>query len=104
MTNKVVTRDDVLKAVENIEHPEIKATLMELGMILDVAVNGDTARVAFALPLLGIPEVVRNALVQSIQEPIEKLGLKLHIDFFEMTEEAKERFFAISRANWKGSI
>ena len=102
--DKVVTREDVLKAIEPIEHPEIAATLMDLGMILDVAVNGNQANVAMALPLLGIPEAVRVALVESLQSPIEALGLILNVDFFEMTPEARDRFFAISKANWKGSI
>ena len=102
--DKVVTREDVLKAIEPIEHPEIAATLMDLGMILDVAVNGNQANVAMALPLLGIPEAVRVALVESLQSPIEAMGLSLNVDFFEMTPEARDRFFAISKANWKGSI
>ena len=99
-----ITREDVLKAIEKIEHPEIAATLMELGMILDVAVNGAEANVAMALPMLGIPEAVRNALVFSIQKPIENLGLQMQVQFFEMTPEVRDNFFAISQARWKGSI
>ncbi len=102
--DKTVTREDVLKVIEQVEHPEIAATLMDLGMILDVAVNGDQVNVAMALPLLGIPDAVRAALVDSIRKPIEDLGLNLYVDFFEMTPEARDRFFAISKANWKGSI
>ena len=102
--DKTVTREDVLKAIEPVEHPEIAATLMDLGMILDVAVREGQANVAMALPLLGIPEAVRIALVESLRGPIEALGLRLYVDFFEMTPEARDRFFAISKANWKGSI
>jgi metal-sulfur cluster biosynthetic enzyme len=101
---QTVTREDVLKAIEKVEHPEIAATLFELGMILDVAVHGDQANVAMALPLLGIPEAVRMALVESLRGPIEALGLRLNVDYFEMTQEAKDRFFSISRARWKGAI
>lgn len=99
-----VTREDVLKVLEKVEHPEIAATLMELGMILDVAVQGNQANVAMALPLLEISEAVRIALVDSIRVPIEALGLELNMDYFEMTEDAKKRFFSISRARWKGTI
>ena len=102
--NQTITREDVLKAIENVEHPEIAATLMELGMILDVAVHGNQANVAMALPLLGIPEAVRAALIESLRGPIEALGLALFVDFFEMTPEARDRFFALSKANWKGAI
>ncbi len=103
MENKI-TREDVLKAIEHVEHPEIAATLFDLGMILDVAVHGSQVNVAMALPLLGIPEAVRAALVESIRKPIEALGLSLYVDYFEMTPEVRERFFAISKANWKGAI
>ena len=99
-----VTREQVLEATKEVEHPEIAVPLMGLGMILDVKVEGDTATVAMALPMMGIPEVVRHMLVESIRQPIEALGLKMQVDFFEMTPEARERFFILSRANWKGSV
>jgi metal-sulfur cluster biosynthetic enzyme len=99
-----ITREDVLNAIEKVEHPEIAATLTELGMILDVAVNGNVANVAMALPMMGIPEAVRNALVFSIQKPVEELGLQMQVQFFEMTPEVRDNFFAISQARWKGSI
>jgi len=99
-----ITREDVLQAIEKVEHPEIAATLIELGMILDVAVSGNSVNVAMALPMLGIPEAVRNALVYSIQKPIEKLGLQMQVQFFEMTPEVRDKFFAISQARWKGPI
>jgi hypothetical protein len=54
--------------------------------------------------MLGIPDVVRNALVESIRKPVEDLGLKLNVQFFEMAPEVRDRFFELSRANWKGSI
>lgn len=99
-----VNREQVLEAIKNIEHPEIAVTLMDLGMILDVNVTGETAAVAMALPMMGIPEAVRNMLVESIRGPIESLGLTMQVEFFEMTPEARENFFTLSRANWKGSI
>jgi metal-sulfur cluster biosynthetic enzyme len=98
------SRENVLMAVEQLEHPEIAATLGDLGMILDVSVQGNTATVAMALPTTEIPEVVRNALIDIMHQPLEKLGLQLKVEFFEMTEEGRNIFFALARANWKGSI
>ena len=99
-----VTREDVMASLEKVEHPEIAASLVELGMIQDVAVDGDLVRVAMALPTLGIPEIVRNMLVQSVQQVIESMNLQMEVEFFEMTEIAKQRFFAIAQARWKGSV
>ncbi len=99
-----VTRDELMAALTPIEHPEIAVSLMDLGMIFDAAVQGDTANIAMALPMMGIPDAVRNALVESIRKPVEDLGLKLNVQFFEMTPEVRDRFFELSRANWKGAI
>ena len=101
---KSITNEDVMKVIEPIEHPEIAATLVKLGMILDANVQADKVNVAVALPMYEIPEAVRNILVESLREPIEILGLKLNVQFFEMTKEVRDNFFAVSRANWKGSI
>lgn len=99
-----VTREDVFKEIEKVEHPEIAATLIDLGMILDVAVENNVVRVAMALPMLGIPEVVRNLLVQSMKEKIEALGAKFELEFFEMDQDARNKFVTISQKNWKGAV
>ena len=99
-----ISNDDLLDTIKTIEHPEISKTLVELGMILDVAVRENNANVAMARPMLGIPEAVRDMLVESIRNPIENLGLQMNVEFFEMTQEVKDNFFVTARANWKGSI
>ena len=99
-----VSRDELMAALAPVEHPEIAVTLLDLGMIFDAAVQGETANIAMALPMLGIPDAVRNALVESIRKPVEALGLKLNVQFFEMAPDVRDRFFELSRANWKGSI
>ena len=101
---KSITREDVMKAIEMVEHPEISKTILELGMILDVAVREKNAKIAMALPMLGIPKAVRDILVESIRHPIENLGLQINVEYFEMTQEVKDNFFATARTNWKGSI
>ena len=102
--SKDITREEVWNAIEKVEHPEIAVTLVDLGMVNDIAVRNDTAVVAMSLPTLAIPELVRDALVESIRKPIESLGLKMEVEFFEMTEEVRNKFFSLSKANWKGAI
>lgn len=101
---KTYSNDEIMDIISKIEHPEIAVTLKELGMIIDAAVSGNTVNVAMALPMMGIPDAVRNALVESIRQPLAKLGLELNVQFFEMTPEVRDNFFALSQANWKGSI
>ena len=101
---KNTSRENVLRAIEQLEHPEIAVSLGDLGMILDVSVQGNTVTVAMALPTTEIPEVMRNALINIMHHPLEKLGLQLQVEFFEMTQEVRSKFFALAQANWKGSI
>ena len=101
---EVVTREHVLEHLKKVEHPEIAVSVIDLGMILDVAVEDKTARVAIALPMLNIPAIVRDAIAENIAASIQELGLEMQAEYFQMTEEIKEQFFAAARANWKGSI
>ncbi len=103
MENKI-TREDILNTLKTVEHPEIAVSLTDLGMILDVAVNDDTVKIAIALPMLNIPQAVANAILESIYKAIYKFRLKMQPVFFEMTPESRDNFFALARANWKGSI
>jgi len=101
---KSLDRTDVLHSIQNIEHPEIAETLMNLGMILDVAVDTNIVTIAMALPMFDIPSSVRNILVDKLRGPIEALGRELRIEFFEMTTEVKEKFFQTAKKRWKGYI
>lgn len=103
-TSKPITREKILDRLKTLEHPEISVSLIDLGMILDVAVDQDTARVAIALPMMNIPIAVRDAVLNSISGPIRELGLEMQVEYFEMPPEARDNFFAAARANWKGAI
>lgn len=102
--DKQVTREMVLDLLKKTEHPEIAVSLVDLGMILDVAVQGKTAKVAVALPMMNIPTAVREAIFNNIAGALQELGLETEAEYFEMAPEVRDNFFAASQANWKGSI
>jgi ring-1,2-phenylacetyl-CoA epoxidase subunit PaaD len=67
----VVTVDDVWAAFGEIPDPEIPViSLVELGVIRDVAVDGDRVHVAFTPTFLGCPalEVMKRALEDKVGE------------------------------------
>ena len=99
-----MTRKDVWERLKTVEHPEIAASLIDLGMILDVTVDGNTAKLALAFPMNNIPQAVVDAVVNSISEAVKDLGLEIKTELFEMSPEARENFLAQARANWKGPI
>jgi metal-sulfur cluster biosynthetic enzyme len=99
-----VTRETLLKRLETVEHPEIAVSLIDLGMIIDVAIEDSIAKIAIALPMLNIPQAVADAILQSIDPAVKELGLTMQPDFFEMAPDVRDKFFTAARANWKGSI
>ncbi len=98
-----ITKEEVEKLIRNVEHPEIAATLDELGMIGEVEFDESTGEGKFTLvlPMLNIPVQIRDMVLNSIGEVVEDKVTKLKVSLAEMTEEQKKNFFAISQAKWK---
>jgi metal-sulfur cluster biosynthetic enzyme len=97
-----INKDDILKAVDKVEHPEIKNTLIELGMIGDIQIIDDKVIVKLAIPQMNIPEEIKNILKEIVKKPIMQLGIACEVEFTEMSKENKARFFAMAMANWRG--
>ncbi|MGD9898553.1 MAG: iron-sulfur cluster assembly protein [Calditrichaceae bacterium] len=102
--NNTITQKDIREILEKIQHPEIDASLEDLGMILDHVIDGQIVNVALALPAAKIPQAVEDAIIKSINEPLAKHGLQTNIQFFNMSEENRRKFLALAKANWKGAI
>lgn len=103
--NTEISLDAIHAALTTVEHPEIAATLPELGMIGDVTVNRKVQSMSFTLrlPMLGIPEEVQNYLLQSVAAAVQPLGIQgIEYRVQEMNEETRQAFFARAQANWKG--
>ena len=94
----------VMERLKSVEHPEIALSLVDLGMILDVVVDQNIARIAIALPVINVPLVVRKAIEKNISDAISAIGLEIQTEYFEMAPELKDEFFANARENWKGAI
>ena len=102
--NTLITKKDIYDILEQIEHPEIAASLIDLGMIMDVAIDGNTVLIAMALPMDKIPFNIENALIQRVEKQLAKICLKTKVHFFEMSAENRQKFFTTARVNWKGSL
>ena len=98
-----ISETDVLQAVGQLMHPEISCTLVELGMVKDIAVKDDEISLTLVLPLLGIPASIKNYLVDSLRQAIMKLGGKVEVRIAEMNQEERLAFLAMEQEGWKGS-
>lgn len=99
-----ITKEDVHKRIERIEHPEISKTLAELGMIGEVKIENNKAFINIILPMLSVPIILKNILVSFIKESLKDFDLELQIEFSEMDIEKRMKFFELSKAYWKGTI
>ena len=98
------TADAVEAAVETVTHPEIDATLVELGMVDAIEVDGTAATVTLALPMLNIPDQVKTVLVSRLREAVEETGASFEAEITVMSDTQRERFFELEQDKWSGGM
>jgi metal-sulfur cluster biosynthetic enzyme len=99
---KNISEEDVHQAIGQVMHPEINCTLVELGMVKGVAVNDNGVSLTLVLPLLGIPDAIKEYLVDSLRQAVMKLGAKVEVGIAEMNQEERLAFLDMEQKNWKG--
>ncbi len=99
-----ISERDIHQAIGQVMHPEINRTLIELGMVKDIALKDDEVTLTLVLPFLGIPISVKDYLVNSLRQAVTKLGAKVGIGIVEMNQEERLAFLAMEQESWKGLI
>lgn len=91
---------EVKETLKQVKHPEIDATLIELGMIKNIKLQGNKVSLTMTFPFPGVP--IKNMLINSVKEPLEKLGLQVEINETIMNQKELQRFIQMEREKWKG--
>jgi len=99
---KNISEADVRRAVGQVMHPQIDRSLVELGMLNDIALKGNEIALTLVLPFLGIPIAVRDYLKNGLRQAVTKLGAKVEIRIAEMNQEQRSAFLAMEQESWKG--
>ena len=99
---KNISEEDVHHTIEQVMHPEISRTLVELGMVRDIALKDDEVTLTLVLPFLGIPASIKDYLVKSLRQAVMRLGANVEINIAEMNEEERLAFLAMEQEGWKG--
>jgi len=99
---KNISEEDVHQAVGQVMHPEISRTLVELGMVKEIALHGDEVTLTLVLPFPGIPVSIKDYLVNSLRQAVMKLGGKAEIKIAEMNQEERLAFLAMEQEGWRG--
>jgi metal-sulfur cluster biosynthetic enzyme len=97
---KNISEENVRKAMAQIKHPAIDRTLIDLGMVKDITIEGNKVTVTLAVPFPGIP--IKDLLVNSVREPIEKLGAKVEVKLAVMNQQELQAFLTMENESWKG--
>jgi len=102
--SETLTLETIVEAVSKVEHPEIAATLMELGMLRGFAYDPEENTFSFTLvvPFFGIPQTVRDYLINAVAQAAHALGVKkFRVTLEQMTEEEKQHFFQLEHSKWR---
>jgi metal-sulfur cluster biosynthetic enzyme len=94
-------REDIQHVLSQIEHPEINASLVDLGMIKDVVCKQNNVNLTLKIPVPGIP--IKNLLIQSIKQALIELdkNIDVEINVKEMNQKERDQFMEKAKAGWK---
>ena len=84
-------KDQIYKALENVEDPEIHKSLVELDMIGDVIIEGDNVIVNVTLTTMACP--LKSTMGDDIKKELGKIdGINgVEVTYGEMTKEQKDK-------------
>jgi len=97
-----ISEETIRSTLEEVKHPAIDRSLLELGIIKDITVKDDKVLITMALPFPNIPII--DQLVDSIKDPIEQNGVDVEIKQTIMSQDELQRFLMMEQESWKGSI
>ena len=103
--NEKVSQDDINQVIQQVEHPAIASSLIDLGMVRDVNYSREdnTVSLTLVLPIMGIPQNVRDYMVNNLYQAIKTTGSELtNVELAEMTDGERQVFLAKEKENWRG--
>ncbi|MBN2035670.1 MAG: iron-sulfur cluster assembly protein [Chitinispirillaceae bacterium] len=97
----MLTRQEAMEALSGVIHPEIDYSLVELGMIGELAVQDDKVNVTIKLPFPEIP--IKDLLIRIVKDGMEKAdrSAEVKINFAVMDQAERENFRGKAQERWK---
>ncbi len=91
----MISKQQILQALQRVKHPESDRNLMELGMIRDIRVDDKQVKFTLVLPFKNVP--IKDQLVSEARAAVEKLpGVeRVTVELAEMTQKERARFMSI---------
>jgi Mrp family chromosome partitioning ATPase len=97
----MIADEQVLDALRQVIHPEMKRNLVELGMIKDVVVGDGDVTLTLALPFKEVP--IKDDLVRSVREAVATLesSLEIEVKLAEMSQQERAAFMTAAEGGPK---
>ncbi len=97
----MISREQVLEALRQVMHPEMKRDLVALGMIRDVRVEGDDVEFTLVLPFKEVP--IREDLMGSARQAVEALdpSVRVELKLAEMGQQERAAFMTTAEGGPK---
>lgn len=85
----MVSKDAVIEALRPVEDPELRRSIVDLGMVRDVSIAGGEVDVKVALTVAGCP--LRNEITRRVSDAVTALSgvTEARVDFTVMTDEER---------------
>ncbi|QQE74714.1 P-loop NTPase [Brevibacillus composti] len=84
----MLTKESVLEALRDVKDPEINRSLVELNMIRDIRIEGETVSLTVVLTISGCP--LKAKIEEDVISAIKELGAKdVRLQFGSMTDEER---------------
>jgi len=98
---KKISQDKAKKVLSEAMHPEINYSLVDLGMINEVAIKENKVTLTLKLPLLEIP--IRDYLIQIIKEALISLheDVEVEVKLAQMSQQERDEFMKKAKEGWK---
>lgn len=97
---KSISEQKVRQTLSEVKHPAIDRTLIDLGILKDIIIRNDKVELTLTFPFPEIP--IKDYLINSVREPIKKLGVEVAVKIDVMNDEERQAFLAMEKKNWKG--
>ena len=92
------SREEILKALEQVIDPELKRSVVELDMVRDVRIEGEEVTVGIALTVAGCP--LRASFEEQVGTALAPLGVqRVQLEFDVMTPEERSALTARLRGS-----
>ncbi|OAG27270.1 Mrp/NBP35 family ATP-binding protein [Thermodesulfatator autotrophicus] len=98
------TREEVMEVLKKVKDPELGRSLVDLGMIRDVKIDGDKVKVTVALTIAGCP--MKGRIAGDVKKAVSEIpGVKeVEVELTTMTPEEREKIFGKKKVPEKKAL